>query len=76
MPTSTDGPPRSSGAVDLDQRIKLYRMMLEARRFEELAHRMFLEGLVKGTSHLAVGQEAIAAAYALAMRPGDLSFCP
>ena len=61
--------------MDLDQRIELYRMMLEARRFEELAHRMFLEGLVKGTSHLAVGQEAIAAAYALAMRPGDLSFC-
>ena len=75
MPTSTDGSPRGSGAVDLDQRIDLYRMMLEARRFEELAHRMFLEGLVKGTSHLAVGQEAIAAAYALAMRPGDLSFC-
>ena len=48
---------------------------MEARRFEELAHRMFLEGLVKGTSHLAVGQEAIAAAFALAMRPGDLSFC-
>ena len=75
MPTSTDGPPLSSEAVDLDQRIELYRMMMEARRFEELAHRMFLEGLVKGTSHLAVGQEAIAAAFALAMRPGDLSFC-
>ncbi len=75
MPTSTEGPPLGSEAVDLDQRIELYRMMMEARRFEELAHRMFLEGLVKGTSHLAVGQEAIAAAFALAMRPDDLSFC-
>ena len=61
--------------MDLDQRIELYRLMLEARVFEELAHRMFLEGLVKGTSHLAVGQEAIAAGFAAAMRPDDLSFC-
>ena len=75
MPTSTDRALQGSQAADLDQRIDLYRMMLEARLFEELAHRMFLEGLVKGTSHLAVGQEAIAAAFALAMRPGDLSFC-
>ena len=75
MPTSTDGSPQNSQAVDLDQRIELYRMMLEARRFEELAHRVFLEGLVKGTSHLAVGQEAIAAAFAAAMQPGDLTFC-
>ena len=75
MPTSTDRALQGSQAVDLDQRIDLYRMMLEARLFEELAHRMFLEGLVKGTSHLAVGQEAIAAAFAAAMQPGDLTFC-
>ena len=75
MPTSTEGAPRSSEAVDLEQRIELYRMMVEARLFEELAYRMFLEGLVKGTSHLAVGQEAIAAAFAAAMQPGDLTFC-
>ncbi len=61
--------------VDLDQRIDLYRMMVEARVFEELAYRMFVAGLVKGTSHLAIGQEAIAAAFAAAMRPDDLTFC-
>ena len=75
MPTSTEGTARSREEVGLDQRIELYRMMVEARRFEELAYRMFLEGLVKGTSHLAIGQEAIAAAFAAAMRPGDLTFC-
>jgi pyruvate dehydrogenase E1 component alpha subunit len=30
---------------------------------------------VKGTSHLSLGQEAVAAGFAGAMRPGDLSFC-
>ena len=75
MPTSTEGPAPTSETADLDQRIDLYRMMAEARLFEELAYRMFLEGLVKGTSHLATGQEAIAAAFAAAMQPGDLTFC-
>jgi TPP-dependent pyruvate/acetoin dehydrogenase alpha subunit len=30
---------------------------------------------VKGTSHLSLGQEAVAAGFAAAMKPGDLSFC-
>jgi TPP-dependent pyruvate/acetoin dehydrogenase alpha subunit len=30
--------------------------------------------LVKGTSHLSLGQEAVAAGFAGAMQPGDLSF--
>ena len=75
MPTSTEGTTRGSEAADLDQRVDLYRMMVEARVFEELAYRMFVAGLVKGTSHLAIGQEAIAAAFAAAMRPDDLTFC-
>ena len=60
---------------DIETRLGIYRMMLEARRFEDYAYQMFLEGLVKGTSHLANGQEAIAAGFAAAMRPSDLSFC-
>ena len=75
MPTSTEGATRGSEAADLDQRVDLYRMMVEARVFEELAYRMFVAGLVKGTSHLAIGQEAIAAGFAAAMRPDDLTFC-
>ena len=35
----------------------------------------FLQNLVKGTSHLSLGQEAVAAGCAAAMKPGDLSFC-
>ena len=60
---------------NVDTRLGVYRMMLEARIFEQYAYQMFLEGLVKGTSHLATGQEAIAAGFAAAMRPTDLTFC-
>ena len=56
-------------------RLDIYRMMLEARMFEKRAHDLFLEGLVKGTSHLATGQEAVAAGFAAALRPDDLVFC-
>jgi pyruvate dehydrogenase E1 component alpha subunit len=34
-----------------------------------------MQNLVKGTSHLALGQEAVAAGFAAAMRPDDYSFC-
>src|SRR5436853_1881884 len=53
----------------------LYRMMLEARVFEQKAYDLFLAGLVAGTSHLAIGQEAIAAAFAHNMRRDDLTYC-
>jgi len=45
------------------------------REAEQRAYDLFLQNLVKGTSHLSLGQEAIAAGFAMAMKPGDLSFC-
>jgi pyruvate dehydrogenase E1 component alpha subunit len=36
---------------------------------------LFLQNLVKGTSHLSLGQEAIAAGVAAGMRPTDWTFC-
>ncbi len=61
--------------ADLDTRLSIYRKMQEGRLFEKRAHDLFLEGLVKGTSHLGIGQEAVAAGFAAAMRPEDLVFC-
>ncbi|MGO9583369.1 MAG: thiamine pyrophosphate-dependent dehydrogenase E1 component subunit alpha [Acidimicrobiales bacterium] len=52
----------------------MYRKMLEMRGFEKRAHDLFLQGLVKGTSHLGLGQEAIAAAFGQAMRSDDYTF--
>ncbi|MCH8861069.1 MAG: thiamine pyrophosphate-dependent dehydrogenase E1 component subunit alpha [Proteobacteria bacterium] len=58
-----------------ETRLRLYRSQLEIRQLENRAHDMFLENLVKGTSHLAVGQEAIAAAFGVAMDSEDYTFC-
>ena len=42
---------------------------------EKRAYDLFLQNLVKGTSHLAIGQEAIAAGFGVAMKKGDYTFC-
>ncbi|MGZ8571240.1 MAG: thiamine pyrophosphate-dependent dehydrogenase E1 component subunit alpha [Actinomycetota bacterium] len=65
----------TSTVADQAVRLDMYRMMQEARLFERRAHDLFLEGLVKGTSHLALGQEAVAAGFAAALSPADLVFC-
>lgn len=72
---NTETRDRAGAFPEIDTRLDIYRMMLEARIFEQSVYQMFLEGLVKGTSHLAIGQEAIAAGFAAAMRPSDLTFC-
>lgn len=56
-------------------RLDLFRRQIEIRHCEQRAYDLFLENLVKGTSHLSLGQEAIAAGFAVAMKPGDKSFC-
>jgi len=55
-------------------RLKLFRVQQEIRQFEKRAYDMFLQGLVKGTSHLSLGQEAIAAGFGVAMRKDDWTF--
>ena len=69
-PTPTSAP----AAVDGATRLALFRSMLEMRHMEKRAYDLFLQNLVKGTSHLSLGQEAIAAAFGVAMRPDDYTF--
>ena len=56
-------------------RLELFRTQLVIRQAEQRAYDLFLQNLVKGTSHLSLGQEAVAAGFAGAMKPNDLSFC-
>src|SRR5436190_3435135 len=56
-------------------RLELYRSQVNLRESEQRAYDLFLQNLVKGTSHLSLGQEAVAAGFATAMKKGDLSFC-
>ena len=66
-----------SRTIDIgrETRLELYRLQLELRYCEKRAYDLFLQNLVKGTSHLSLGQEAIAAAFGVAMRPDDWTFC-
>jgi pyruvate dehydrogenase E1 component alpha subunit len=69
---------RAPGAPDTlpeDVAMQLYRVMVDCRQFEVRAQELFFEGLVRGTTHLGTGQEAVAAGFAVAMRPGDYTFC-
>jgi acetoin:2,6-dichlorophenolindophenol oxidoreductase subunit alpha len=61
--------------LDGDTRLAMYRQIVELRAFEQRAYDLFLQNLVKGTSHLSLGQEAIAAGFAQAMRADDYTFC-
>jgi TPP-dependent pyruvate/acetoin dehydrogenase alpha subunit len=74
MPTdATDA--GAAGALDRELRLRMYRTMLECRLFEQRTHELFLAGLVRGTTHLGIGQEAVAAGFAAAMRHDDWTFC-
>jgi pyruvate dehydrogenase E1 component alpha subunit len=66
---------RANDDVGEQVRLALYRSQYVLRQAEQRAYDLFLQNLVKGTSHLSLGQEAVAAGFAQAMQPGDLSFC-
>src|SRR5262245_56274743 len=76
-PAHASDPSRAGINDDIGEetRLTLYRMQVEIRESEQRAFDLFLQNLVKGTSHLSLGQEAVAAGFAAAMKQGDLSFC-
>ncbi|MGD8341054.1 MAG: thiamine pyrophosphate-dependent dehydrogenase E1 component subunit alpha [Gammaproteobacteria bacterium] len=49
--------------------------MLECRVLEKRAYDLFMQNLIKGTSHLALGQEAVATGFGAVMRPDDYTYC-
>ncbi|CAI8013926.1 Acetoin:2,6-dichlorophenolindophenol oxidoreductase subunit alpha, partial [Geodia barretti] len=68
-------PDLANDDIGEETRLALWRSQLEIRHVEKRAHDLFLQNLVKGTVHLSLGQEAIAAGFAVAMEKGDYSFC-
>jgi TPP-dependent pyruvate/acetoin dehydrogenase alpha subunit len=65
----------ASGRLAEQTRLELYRLMVECRALEKRAYDLFMQNLIKGTSHLALGQEAVAAGFGAAMRDDDFTFC-
>ena len=71
LPTEDATIPETLTGVAKDELLRMFRGMLEIRRFEELAARAYTRGKISGFLHLYIGQEAIAVGAAEAMRPGD-----
>src|SRR2546421_9563895 len=65
---------RPNDDIGEEMRLKLYHSQFRLRQAEQRAYDLFLQNLVKGTSHLSLGQEAIAAGFCCAVKKGDLSF--
>ena len=72
---ATKAAAKSAPIPDAETRLALYQSMLEIRYLEKRAYDLFMQNLVKGTTHLAMGQEAVAAAFGHAMRADDYTFC-
>ena len=70
----TDQTRHDGAAIDLDTRLAMYRRLQELRLFEKRAYDLFMKQLVKGTSHLSLGMEAIATGFGTAMRHDDYTF--
>ena len=68
MSTDTAAP------VDAATLLGWYEQMAVIRGTEKAAHDLFLRGLVKGTTHLAAGHEAVAVGGSAALRPDDYVF--
>ena len=58
--------------LDSSTQLELHRMMMLIRLFEEALEEMFSRGLLHGTMHLSIGQEATAAGACLALQKDDL----
>ena len=53
---------------------EIYERQQELRQFEKRAYDLFLQNLVKGTSHLSLGMEAVSAGFGAAMNEDDYVF--
>ena len=62
-------------ALDREMMLGLYSRMLEIRYFEDEVERLFLQNLVRGSTHLCQGQEAVVVGACFALRQGDSMTC-
>lgn len=69
----TNEPP--SASAETDDLVVLLRRMHEIRMFEDVVQGWFARALVRGSTHLYQGQEAVAVGVTAALRPGDTTTC-
>jgi pyruvate dehydrogenase E1 component alpha subunit len=61
--------------VPAERLVEFYRQMLLIRRFDEKVYDLFMQNLVRGTTHLSLGQEAVSVGVCGALRPDDYVLC-
>jgi TPP-dependent pyruvate/acetoin dehydrogenase alpha subunit len=61
-------------APKTEELLDLFEQMAVIRATEKAAYDLFMSGLVKGTTHLAAGHEAVAVGTSAALRPDDYVF--
>ena len=51
--------------------LKMYETMLRIREFEERVGQLFMQALIRGTTHLSIGEEAVSVGTCFGIRPTD-----
>jgi acetoin:2,6-dichlorophenolindophenol oxidoreductase subunit alpha len=64
-----------SPSHSLDELLRLHRQMAEIREFEDEVMRLFARDLIRGSSHLCQGQEAVSVGACAALIDGDTMTC-
>ncbi|MCK6579495.1 MAG: thiamine pyrophosphate-dependent dehydrogenase E1 component subunit alpha [Anaerolineae bacterium] len=62
-------------SLPIERRQQALRLMIETRLAEEKIQELFLANLIRGTTHLAIGHEAVAVGTAAALITGDKVTC-
>jgi acetoin:2,6-dichlorophenolindophenol oxidoreductase subunit alpha len=69
------GGTESAKQLSEEERLDFLRRMIEIRLFEEETQRLFNRNLVRGSTHLCSGQEAVAVGACSALEPSDSMLC-
>ncbi|MBW7884390.1 MAG: thiamine pyrophosphate-dependent dehydrogenase E1 component subunit alpha, partial [Caldilineaceae bacterium] len=59
------------GGLERADLVRMLHQMMLIRAFEEAAEQLYLQGMIHGTMHLSIGQEASAVGACAALRPDD-----
>jgi TPP-dependent pyruvate/acetoin dehydrogenase alpha subunit len=72
--TPTEAEHGATDVPSVETLLELFERMAVIRATEKAAYDLFMSGLVKGTTHLAAGHEAVAVGASAALRPDDYVF--
>jgi acetoin:2,6-dichlorophenolindophenol oxidoreductase subunit alpha len=70
----TDQTTHDRADIPLEARLRMYQSLNDMRQFGKRSYDLFMRGLVKGTTHLSLGMEAVATGFGAAMRSDDYTF--